>query len=226
MFRQIFDVRVTKVTESAVERDESSLDAFDFHALQHLSGEVETGSRSRDGTFVASKKTLETFEVLRFAFASDKAGNGCFAQRKESTFELIVVTVVKEAKRTSATRRVVNHFGNNGVVFAKVEFVANSDFTSRINQHVPQAEFFVQFSKKEHFDACTGFFLVAIQTSGEDFGVIEDEHIVLVEKTQNVFEHEVLNVTSRTVKHQHSAFVAMRSRIFCNPFFRKFVLEL
>ena len=156
---------------------------------------MQTGSRSRNGAFVFGKDALKLFHVFRFGLAAYKPWQRSLAQSVELALEFVVVAVVKEAQRAAAACRVVNNFGYNGVSLAEIELVADADFSCRVNQHVPQAQFLIKFAQEEHFNAGTGFFLVAVKAGGKYFGIIKDKQVVLVKIVQDFLEHLVLDFT-------------------------------
>lgn len=137
-----------------------------------------------------------------------------------------MVAVVEEAQRASAAGGVVNHLGHDGIVFSKIKFVSDTDFACRVNQHVPEAQFLVEFAQQEYLDAGASFFLVAVEAGRKHLGVIEDEKVVLIEIGEQVLKHSVFNFTRFAVKHHHTALVAVRRRILCNFILWKFKLKL
>lgn len=172
------------------------------------------------------KDALEALKVLGFAFAAYKAWYGRLAQGVERAFELVVVAVVEEAQCASAAGSVVNDFGHDGVVVAKVELVAYTYFACGVDEHVPQAQLLVEFAQQEHFDACTGFLFIAVESRGEHLCVVEHEHVVGAVKAEYVFEHEVLYVACGAVEHHHAAFVAVGGRVLGYALLRELELEL
>ena len=179
-----------------------------------------------DCAFVFGKDALEALQVFRLALAAYEAGNGRFAEGVERTLELVVVAVVEEAERAASARGVVDDFRHNGVVLAEIELVANSYFSRGIYQHVPQAQFLVEFAQQEHFDPCAGFLLVAVEACGEDLGVVEHENVVLVEEVEDILEHAVLYLARLAVEHHHAAFISMRRGILGDLLLRQVKLKL
>ena len=226
MLREVFHVGAAEVAQAAVERDVGKVDALDFHALHDLAGEVHAGGGGGDCAFVFGKDALEAFQVFRLALAAYEAWNGRFAEGVERTLELVVVAVVEEAECAAAARGVVDNFRHDGVVFAEIEFIAYSDFPRGIYQHVPQAQFLVEFAQEEYLDSCAGFFLVAVEACGEHLGVVEHENVVLVEEVEDILEHAVLYLARLAVEHHHAAFVSMRRGILGNLLLRQVKLKL
>ena len=187
---------------------------------------MHAGGGRGDCAFVFGKDALEAFQVFRFALAADETGDRGFTKGVERTLELIVVAVVEEAECAAAARGVVDNFRHNGVVLAEIELVANSYFTRGVYEHVPKAQFLVEFAQQEHFDSCAGFLLVAVEACGEDLGVVEHEDIVLVEEVEDILEHAVLYLARLAVEHHHAAFVSMRRGILGNLLLRQVELKL
>ena len=130
--------------------------------------------------------------------------------------EVVVVTVVEESQGASAAGGVVDDFRHDGVVLTEVEFVADADFPCRFHEHVPQPQFGIQFPEEEYFDVGSRLFLVDVESGGKDFGVVEDEDVLVVEVFEQVDEVAVLYRAVLAVQHQQSAFVAVGGRIFCD----------
>ena len=61
MLREVFHINVAKITQTSMKSNISKIDTLDFQALHQFTAEVQTGSRSRYRTFIASKDRLETF---------------------------------------------------------------------------------------------------------------------------------------------------------------------
>ena len=210
-----------------MEGDESRFNAFDLHALHHVFAEVQTCGGSGDSPFVFGEDALETFQIFWFGRAFDDfMRNGSFAKCIELLAELIVIAIVEEAQGTATACGVVDYLGHDGVVFSKVELVANTDFTSRVYEDIPKAKVAVEFTQKEHFDACTSLLLVAVEASREDLSVVEYEDIFFIEILQEIFELTVFNFACLAMEHQHTAVIAMGSRVFCNLLLRELILEL
>ena len=127
--------------------------------------------------------------------------NGSFAKRIELLAELIVIAIVEEAQGTATACGVVDNLGHDGVVFSKVELVANTDFTSRVYEDIPKAKVAVEFTQKKHFDACTSLLLVAVEASREDLSVVEYEDIFFIEILQEIFELTVFNFPRLAMEH-------------------------
>ena len=116
-----------------------------------------------------------------------------FSQGIQSLLEFIMRTVVQKAECTSARSRIVNYFGHHRVIVAEIQLVTDTDFTGWVYQYIPQAQFFVQLTEQEYFNAGTRFFLVTIQTSRKDFGIVKDKHVFVVEIVQYILEIDMFN---------------------------------
>ena len=172
-----------------------------------------------DGPFVLGKVALEALQVFRLRLALDETGKWCFAQGKELLAEFFVWAVVEEAQGAPAAGGVVDDFGHNGAVFAEVELVADAYLAGRIDDDIPVAQVGVELAAQEHFDACAGLLLAAVETGGQHFGVVEHEDIVLAKIVEEVLEHLVFNLARLAVEHHHAAFVAVRGGVEGNFFF-------
>ena len=226
VLRQVLDVGIAEVAQSAVQGDKGELDAFDLHALHQFARKVQAGGRCGDGSLVTGKDALEILQVFGFRLAAHESGQRGFAQGVEGLFEFIVVAVVEKSQGTSAAGRVVDDFGHDGLVFAEVKFVADTDFACGVYEYVPQAELLVEFAEQEDFDACVGLFLFPVEACGEDLGIVEHEDIVFVKVVQDVLEGLVFDFPGLAMEHHHAAFVAVGCRVLGDFLLGKFEFEL
>jgi len=169
---------------------------------------------------------LEAGFIVWFYLSLDAPWKGCFPQGIKGIFEVLMAAIKQKAQSASPGCRVVNDFGHHRFVFTEIKFVADTNFTGRIDQHIPKTEFFVEFSEQEHFNLSTRFLLVAVQASGKHFGIVEDEYILFVEILCNFFEYTVFNRTGSPVEHHQPGFVPVGRRILGDQLFRQLELEL
>ncbi len=227
MLGEVFHINVAEIAQTGVQGDIGKVDSLDFHTLHQLAAEVKAGGRRRHGSLVARKDGLETFGVVRFyGTVDDAVGQRRFAQRIKSLLELIVRTVVKEAKRTPARSGVVDNLRHHGVVIAEVELIADTYLTGRVHQYIPQPELFVQLAQQKHFNARTGLLLISVEAGGENLGIVEDEHILVIKIVQNILEHLVLNLTRLAVQHQQTRLVPVLRGVQSYLLFGKLEFEL
>jgi len=138
-----------------------------------------------------------------------------------------VVAVVEETEGATATGGVVDDFGHHGVVFTEIELVADANLAGWVDEDVPQAQLGIELAKEEDFDAGTGLFLVAIEASGEDLGVVEHKNVLFIEIIEYVGELlAVLNNAALGMDHHETTVVAIGGGILRYALFRKFVVEL
>ena len=147
VFGEIFHIGLCEVAQTTVEGDECRFDALDLHALHHVLAEVQTCSGSGDRAFVFGEDALETFQIFWFRRTLDDfMRNGSFAKCIKLLAELIVITIVEESQGATAACGVVDNFSHDGVVFSKVELVANTDFTRWIYEYIPKTKIAVEFA--------------------------------------------------------------------------------
>ena len=101
-----------------------------------------------------------------------------FAQLIESLLELVVVAIEQETQRATARGGIVDHLSHQQIVITEIEFVADTDLTRGIDQHVPQTLLAVQFAQQKDLDLGAGLLLIAIEAGGKDFGIVENEDVV------------------------------------------------
>ena len=208
-----------------MQSDKRLLDVENLHTLHHFTREVKASGGCRNGAFMFGKDTLETLKVFRFTASSDKARHGRFAKCVKLLTEFLMVAIVKETERTTTTCCVVNYFSHERIVFAKVELVTNTNFTSGIYEHVPKEEVGIQLTEEEHFDYCSRLFLIAVKACGKHLRVVKHKEVVRVKVRDNILKHFVLNLACLAVKHHHATFIAETCGILSNLFFGKFEFE-
>ena len=218
MLREVFDVDRTEVAQPDVQRDERTVDALDLHALHQVLREVHAGRRGGNGAFVLGEDRLVALGVLGFDLVAHPFGQRCLAQAEKRLLELLVGAVEQEAQRAPARGRIVDHLGHQQVVIAEVEFVADADLAGRVDQHVPEPQFAVQFAQQENLDLGTRLLLVAVEACWEDFGVVEYEEVFFVEVFDDVFENTVFDSAFGAVDDHQARIVPVFRRVFRQHF--------
>ena len=94
------------------------------------------------------------------------------------------------------------------------------------NENVPELVFGVELAEEKHLDARAGLLLVAVEEGGEDFGVVENHHIALVEEVDDFFENMMGDFARGAVDHHHACHVAVLERMLGNEFGRQVEFEL
>ena len=226
MLGQILNIDRAEVAQTHVQRDLGRVDTLDFHTLQEVLREVQTCGRGSHGTLVLSEDGLVALLVDLLDLLAYPTRQRSLAQLVESLLELVVVAVEQEAQRTTARSGVVDHLSHQQVVIAEIEFVTDTDFACRIDQHVPQTLFAVQLTQQEDFDLCAGLLLVAIEACGEYFGIVEDKDVVGIEVVDYIFESFVFDCAFGAIDDHQTRVVAVIGRILCQHFGRKRIAVL
>ena len=145
---------------------------------------------------------------------------------KEHPDKLLMSAVEQESQSASSRCGIVNHLRHKTVILSEIELVANSDLACRIDEHIPETCLSIQFSQQENLDACTSLLLVAVETSWEDLGVVEEHKVFLIKIVDELLEYLVLNLVAFLVEHHKTGFITM----FCwqkrNMVFWEFEFEL
>ena len=154
-------------------------------------------------------------------------------------------TVIEESQRTTTARGVVDDLGHHRTVVLEEQFIADSNLTGRLHEHIPETEVSVQLAQQEHLDLGIGLLLRTIETGRKHFSVVEDEGVVLIEVVEDVTEIEIdgvalvvlqvvavlillthLNLATLTVEHHQPALVAMDGRFQSDQLLREPKLKL
>ena len=218
VLREVLDVHRAEVSQPDVQRHERLVDALDLHALHQVFREVHAGRRGSHGALLLGEDGLVTLGVLGFDLLAYPLRQRRFAQREERMLELLVGAVEQEAQRAPARGRIVDHLGHQQVVIAEVEFVADADLAGRVDQHVPEPQFAVQFAQQENLDLGTRLLLVAVEACWEDFGVVEYEEVFFVEVFDDVFENTVFDSAFGAVDDHQARIVPVFRRVFRQHF--------
>ena len=197
MLGQILHLNIVEVAQCTVKGDIRKLNAFNLHAFQHLTREVQTAGRSRYSTFVLG---VDTLEIIQIFFCCLTTVHNIVWQRSltesiELTFELIVRTVVEESQGATATGSVVYYLGHHGTTIVKEKLITNANLTCRLHKHIPKAHLFVEFSQQEHLYLGIGLLLGSIQSSWEHLGVVEHKDISFAKILQYMTEIQKDRIT-------------------------------
>ena len=167
---------------------------------------MQTCGRGSNGTLIAGKDRLEVLHIIGIGGTAvdDVAGQWGLTQGKELAFELLVLTVVEEAQRTSAAGGIVDDLSHHRAVLFEEELIADTYLAGWLDEHIPQAQFLVEFAQQEHLYLGVGLLLRAVETGGEHLGVVEDEGIALVEVVHQVAEcQELVGIVAVSIFPEH-----------------------
>ena len=211
MLGQVFHINATEIAQTCVQRDERLFDAHDLHTLHQFAREVESCDRHGDSTLMTCKDVLETLVVflLSRTVHTDIIWNRCLAKTIEGLFEHIVGTIIEETECTSTRRGVVNHLCHQRLIRTEVELVAYTNLAGRVNQHIPQTELFIEFTKEKHLNARTRLLLVAVKTCREHSSVVEDKGITLLEIIGDLLEDAMFYLASLFVYNHELSLITV-----------------
>ena len=207
--------------------DEGLVYILENHHVKELAAEVESCSRCRDGAFLVGEDGLEIDLVLRCDLWFYVFRDRCFAEAEQCLLEVFVFSVVEESECAASGCGVVNDFRHEAVV-SEVEFVSDSDFSCRLDNHIPESLLFIEFPEQEYLNVGTCFLFLSEKSGRENFCVVQNECVALSKIVSDVLENLVLDFTCVFVKHHHAALVSpFCGRFVCNVVFeRKLKLEL
>lgn len=78
------------------------------------------------------------------------------------------------------------------------------DFTGRLNEHVPELVFCIEFAQQKYFYPCTGLLLVAVEACGKYLGVIEYKKVAVIEIVDYLLENTVFYFAGSAVEHHQA----------------------
>ena len=93
--------------------------------------------RSNNSPLFASIDGLEALQIFVGCISLHVLRQRSFAQSVEVRLELFVRAIVEESEGTSAIDCIVNNLSHETIVGTKVEFVADTDLTSRVYKYIP-----------------------------------------------------------------------------------------
>ena len=226
MLRKILHINLAVISAARMESKKPAFYTFDLQTLHQFAAEMHTGCRSHNGPLVLGEDALVAFLVPVFHRAGDIFRKRSLAQGIEGLLEFIVVAVVKEAERTSAVGRIVDHLGHHRIVVAEIELVADTDLAGRLHEHVPETVFLIKLPKEKHFDAGARLLLVAIETGRKNLGVVENHHVAFIEEIDDLLEDMMGDLACAGVDHHQATFVTILRRTLGHQLLGKLELEL
>jgi hypothetical protein len=138
VFGKIFNLHLTEGAKANVHGYFRHVHTFDFGTLQQFAAEMQACGRGGNCTLMLCEDGLKPFFIFGLHRAIDVFRNGSFTQFVYQGLELIMGTVKQEAQCAASRSRIVDDLGYEFIVFSKIEFVANSDFSCRIDNGVLQ----------------------------------------------------------------------------------------
>ena len=114
----------------------------------------------------------------------------------------------RKVAEASSGSGIVNDFGYKAVVISELQFVADTDFSGRFYDYIPEPLLSVQFAEEEYFDISIIFLLFSEKPGRKYLGIIQDEGVAFSEIISNVFENLVLYLACVLVKNHHAALIS------------------
>ena len=198
MLGKILHLNLVEVAKSAMQSNESLVDAINLHTLHQLSGEVETSSRSSYSTFLLCKNALEIVHiflcsVMNLTVINHITWQWSLTQCKERLLEDIMLTffIIEETKSTTTTGGIIDNLSYHLVHIVKEQLVANTNLAGRLYEYIPKTHLRIQFTEQEHFNLGISLLLGTIKTGWENLGIIEYKGITLGKVVDNILELQV-----------------------------------
>src|SRR4030042_342102 len=141
VFCEILNINAPEITQTYMQGYFSKLNTEDLQLLQKLPAEMQSCSGSCNSSFMLCKNCLVSFIVLRLHRPVYEFRKRCLTQIVKRLLELLIGAVKKEPECPAPGCCVVNHLGNQQIVFPEIELIANPYLPGRINQHTPQPLF-------------------------------------------------------------------------------------
>ena len=148
MLGKVFYVNITEITQTGMQCDISKINAFNFHPFHQFTAKMQAGSRRRYSSFVLCKDRLETYRIFFFyRTINDRVGQWSFTQRIECFLKFVMGTIIEETQCTPTWSGIIDYFSHHWIIVTKIKFIADTDFTCRIYQYIPQTKFFIQLTQ-------------------------------------------------------------------------------
>ena len=128
--------------------------------------------------------------MVVLAFVNNIAWQWSLTQSKQRTLEDIVLTIliIKETKGTATAGSIIDYLGYHLVHIVKEQLVADTNLAGWFYQYIPETHFLIQLAKQEHLYLGISLLLGTIETSRENFRIIEDKGITLIEIVDDVLK--------------------------------------
>ena len=104
---------------------------------------MQSSGRGGDCAFMPRKNGLVALVVfVGYRTVMDFWKRG-FAQLLDSLFKLVIWSVEKEAYSAPPGSSIIYNFSDQGIVIAKIQFIADPDLAGRVYQNIPKPGFTV-----------------------------------------------------------------------------------
>src|SRR4029079_6525562 len=100
-----------------------------------------------NGSLVFCIYCLVAFLVLFVGLALNIFRQWCFPEFFEHTTKLLFTILPQKTNGTSAAGGIINYLGYEFFPFAEIQFVANTDLSFGVNDHIPKPVWFVEFAQ-------------------------------------------------------------------------------
>ena len=147
-------------------------------------------------------------------------------------------TVIEETERPAATGGIVYHLSHHRTVLVEEELIANTYLTGRLYQHIPKAQFLIEFPQEEDFNLGIRLLLRTIKAGRKHFRVVEDKSIPLAEIVHDITEQqrlvyilaisiflEHINRLTLAVHHHQATLVTTIDFLYCSVFILKIFMR-
>jgi len=226
MLAQIFYLNGPECPQAGMQRDFRKTDPFDLQPLDQFNAEVEARCWCSYRSLMFRIHRLVSDPVLLIRFAPDQFGKRSLSKTGQHRLEFLLGSVKQETNGASPGCGIVDHLRDQFIRIPKIEFVAHPNLSGRINNDIPKAILLVQFSQQKHLDPGTCLFLPPIHAGWEDLGIVDDEHILVVEILHDIPEMTVLDLSGSTVDNHHPGILPLFDGILSNKIKGKIESEL
>ena len=213
---QVFHLDGAEGTKAGMEGYFGEPDPFDLEALDKFPAKVQTGGGGCYRAFELGVYGLVAFFIFFVGFAFDVFGERGLTKGFQDVPELVVAPFKEETDGPAPGGGIVDDFRYQLVIVSKVEFVPYADLAGGVDDDVPKAVGFIQFAQEEDFDLGACLLFAAIHSCGENFGIVDDENVLVVKIVHNVFKTPVLDIPGLSFYDHEATLVSLLGRMLGN----------
>ena len=177
---------------------------------------METRRGRGSGAFVLGVDRLVLIIVIQFFMDVWRRGH-----LADLVQEAVEIAIIVEFHQAATEFGLVKHFAI--AILCKFDFYARQCFAARVHENFPGV---IALRRQEkHLHLAAGVSLFAIETSRDDFRIVENENVPFFDFVQNIPEGVVLPLSGLFIYHHEPARIPRLRRFLGDQFFGQIIIK-